>query len=362
MKSRKTYVAMLLVIVLVVLMVGLSSCAKGTDAKQDTGKQGSSQEKVYEFILTCQDPATSHTANFINDWAAKITEESGGRIKFVMYYGGSLGSISEVVDMVLNHNADICWTGSGMGANAGRFPYTDVIALPIPGVELNSIQMGNIMWHLYSTFPEIQAEWSDFYVIECSANASIPFPTAKKQINSPSDFNGLRMRATVAPMVSYIKALGCVPMGILLPDTFENLEKNVIDGCCNDWTVLLSYGLWDVLDYVLDYPIAFTNQTMIMNIDAYNSLPDDLKAIMDANSGEYASLMAAKYFEEAANRGKEQALVENITIYKPNADVKLAMDAAAEVAIQEWIEVMDGKGLDGEKIIAAFYDAIELYS
>ena len=361
MKSRK-----MIAIMLVILMVLLCSCTKGTDTNQGSAGQETvqetTQETVYEFILTCQDPATSHTAHFINDWAAKVTEDSGGRIQFVMYYGGSLGSISEVVDMVLNGNADICWTGSGMGANSGRFPYTDVIALPIPGVELDSIQMGKIMWHLYSTFPEIKAEWSDFYVIECSANASIPFPTSKKQINSPSDFNGLRMRATVAPMVSYITALGAVPMGILLPDTFENLEKNVIDGCMNDWTVLLSFGLWDVLDYVMDYPIATTNQVMIMNIDKYNSLPDDLKAVMDANSGEYASIMAATYFGEAADQGKEQALVENITIYTPTPEVKAAMDAAAEVAIQEWIEVMNSKGLDGEKVIAAFNEAIELYS
>lgn len=359
MKTRK-WLASLLAIA---MMLALVACGGGTQSggsAQSSGGSGSGDaEKVYTFKVQNHDPSSSICAQFIDDWCAEVTEASGGRIQFQTFHGGALGGAGETVDMVLNGNADIGWTSSSI--NTGRMPYTDVITMPMSGLT-DTIQAAKVMWYLYENYTEISDEWSDFYVIECSAACGVPWTTTNKQITSAKDFEGLRMRCVTPPVVYMAQALGCVPMSITIPDTYENLEKNVADGCLNDWHNIKAFSLWDVLDYAMDVQINYSNQALIMNKDSYNSLPDDLKAVIDEHSGEYAALMAGEYWESSVEQSKELGREAGVTIYEPNAEVQAALEAAAEIGIQTWVDDMNSKGYDGDGIIAAYKEALELFS
>jgi TRAP-type C4-dicarboxylate transport system substrate-binding protein len=225
----------------------------------------------------------------------------------------------------------------------------------------DTIQAANVMWYLYETEENISNEWAQFYVIECSAACGVPWTTTNKQITSASDFQGLRMRCVTPPVVNMIQELGCVPMSITISDTYENLEKNVADGCLNDWHNIKAFSLWDVLDYAMDVQVNYSNQALIMNWDSYNSLPDDLKAIIDEYSGEYAALMAGEYWESSVELSKQLGEESGVTIYEPNEEVLAAMEDAAEKGIQQWVDEMNSNGYDGDGIIAAYRNALELY-
>ena len=335
-----------------------STAAASTAAaseKSEAAAPAAADGEVYELIVQNHDPSTSICAQFIEAWGSEIEEESGGRNKFIYYPGGSLGGATETVDMVLNGQADIGWTSASI--NVGRFPCSDGIALPMLGFD-TTVQAAQAMWNMYETHDYISDEWKDFYVIEVAAACDVPFTTTKKKIETPDDFKGLRMRAVVPGVVYMLNELGCVPMSITISDTYENLEKSVADGCMNDWHNIMAFSLWDVLKYAMDCKVSFSNQALIMNKDKYNSLPDDLKAIIDAHSGEYAALMAGEYWDSSIEKSKEVAASQNVEIYEATPEVQAALDAAGEVAWSEWAADMDAAGYDGQQVVDDYLAAM----
>jgi len=253
--------------------------------------------------------------------------------------------------MVLNGMADICWTSSSI--NVGRMPCSDGIGLPMLGFN-STVEASQAMWNMYEKYDYIKDEWKDFYVIEVAAACDVPITTTKKQINTPEDFKGLRMRAVTPGVVYMLQELGCVPMSITIPDTYENLEKNVADGCMNDWHNIMAFSLWDVLKYAMDAKVSYSNQALLMNKNVYESLPDDLKAIIDEKSGEYAALMAGEYWDSSIEQSQKLADENDVTIYEPTEEIQAALDAAAAVAYEKWAADMDDDGFDGAQIVADY--------
>lgn len=346
------------VIALVVALAALFSLAAcGSSSSSTTGGNtaASDEKEVYEFIVQNHDPATSICAKYLEAWGALVTEASEGRIQFVYYHGGSLGGATESVDMVLNGQADICWTAASI--NVGRFPCSDGISLPMMGFD-TTVEAAKTMWSMYQTHDYISNEWKDFYVIQVAAACDVPF-TSNKKIESVSDFQGLRMRAVVPAVVYMLQELGCVPMSITISDTYENLEKNVADGCMNDWHNIMAFSLWDVLDYAMDAKVSYSNQALLMNWDSYNELPDDLKAIIDQYSGEFAAIMAGEYWDSSIEQSMEKANEAGVEIYTASAEVQAAMENAAEIAWGKWADDMTADGYDGDQIVADYQAEFE---
>lgn len=327
--------------------------AAETPAGEPAGEPA--DDTVYELIVQNHDPSTSICAQFLEDWGALVEEASGNRIKFIFYHGGSLGGAGETVDMVLNGQADLGWTAASI--NVGRFPCTDGITLPLLGYA-DTVEASKAMWYMYCNHDYISDEWSDFHVIYTAAACDVPIAT-NTQINTVSDFSGLRIRAGVPGVVYLLEELGAAPVSFSISDTYENLEKHVADGCMNDWHNMNSLNLWDVVDYVLDSKTYYSNNTLIMNKDSYNKLPADLQAILDEYSGEFAALMAGEYWERSVSEAKEAAQASGTVVYEPSAEVAAAIENAADVAREKWAKDLDADGYDGSQIVADYLEAKE---
>ena len=88
---------------------------------------------------------------------------------------------------------------------------------------------------------------------------------------------------------------------------------------------------------------------LAMNWDAYEALPDDLRAILDENTGkEMSRAVAAKMVErDAAGRS---VYAGNTIIELPEDEVARWIEAAQPV-YDRWIERASDKGFDGQATI-----------
>jgi TRAP-type C4-dicarboxylate transport system substrate-binding protein len=87
-----------------------------------------------------------------------------------------------------------------------------------------------------------------------------------------------------------------------------------------------------------------------MNSAKYDSLPADLKKIIDANSGADQSAWVGKVFVDDALPGKKSAEARKNTFYTlPAAELKRWEAACASVA-EEWVKDMTSKGFDGKRL------------
>jgi len=91
---------------------------------------------------------------------------------------------------------------------------------------------------------------------------------------------------------------------------------------------------------------------LIMNEDKYNSLPDDLKKVIDNNSGHVFGDWAAGLIDaQNAKMKAEIAGLEGHVITIAPDDVIEEYKSILAPIETEWLEEMKGKGLDGDAVL-----------
>lgn len=119
----------------------------------------------------------------------------------------------------------------------------------------------------------------------------------------------------------------------------------------NDWHNIDCFNLYEVVQYVMNYTVNTTSCFMLMNKAKYESLPEDLQALLDKYNN-YASDMAGWYRDCMYTITGEKMKDLGVEIYTPNDEVRAYMESEEiKVAMEQWyIEYLNGFGLDGQKI------------
>ncbi len=375
----KKLLSLLLVFVMAFSLLTLTSCNKKTapdsgdasapasDAGSDDGSSaptsdaGSDDGTVYNFVVQNHDPASSICGQYVEAWGSAVTEASNGRITFDYYHGGSLVGAGDSVNAVLDGTADMCWSAATI--YSGQFPISEFIQLPLSGI--NCARMGSdVMMDMYNEMPEFQDEYKDFKVIMLGSCTYAPVSTTEKKLETLDDIQGLRIRAPGSTCGLWCTAVGMSPMTVATPETYEQLEKGVIEGCLNDWHNISAFNLGEVLDYIMDFPTPGSPIFLLMNKDKYNALPDDLKAIIDEYSGAYASDMAGIYWDSTRAWIYDNADEIGVEIYEPSDELYAAFtDAAVRDEVHtQYIEYLNQMGLDGQAIYDKCMEIVSSYS
>ena len=304
--------------------------------------------KVYNLIVTNHDASTSVGEKYVEDLFNQISEASGGRLTFTFNAGGSLFGGGEAVEAVRNGAADICWNATSI--TVGVFPVSEFCNVPLNGI--TCARMGSkVIQDMIKEIPECADEYKDFHVIEVQCCSTAPLSTVGYKIESPDDFKGKAIRAAGTVQSNYVQMLGAAPSSMGTSEVYEAMSKGVVGGMTNDWHNIDCFNLYEVCDYVMDYPINTTSCFMLMNKDVYNSLPADLQQLLDSYS-DYASDMAGYYWDTCRFSTADKMVANGVEIYEPSDEVKAYMSSEENAtAMKQWyIEYLNEKGLDGQAI------------
>jgi TRAP-type C4-dicarboxylate transport system substrate-binding protein len=170
------------------------------------------------------------------------------------------------------------------------------------------------------------------------------------------DFKGLRVRAPTRQSTKMTEAFGATPVPMPLPQAADGLAKGVIDGAIIPWEVVPAMKFQEITKFHTEMPAGapqISNNVFIlaMNQARYDSLPPELKKIIDANSGAEPSAWVGKIFADDAAPGRKSAEVRHNNFYTlPTAEWKRWEKATAGV-VEEWVKDMNAKGLDGKRLL-----------
>src|SRR5690606_25825577 len=95
------------------------------------------------------------------------------------------------------------------------------------------------------------------------------------------------------------------------------------------------------------YTAAFV---LAMNKARYDTLPEDLRAIIDANSGREISAMFGRIQQAADAEGKAVAAARGNAILTLNPAETERWKTAAQPVIDAWFADMEAKGIDGRAL------------
>ncbi len=294
--------------VMAVSGLGLAACSNSEPAA--TADSGSDEVTTLRFshFMTAND--NINTEGF-EPWAKKIEEDSNGRIKVEIYPSATLSKPGATYDAAAKGTVDI-----GMqvqGYTAGRFPLTQIVELP--GISNTAQEQTCILYKLYND-GAISSEYEDTHLLSLMGSGQGALHTADKPIRTPADMKGMRIRQPSVVASHVIDAVGAAPVGMPASDTYTSLQRGVIDGLAFTWQPIQAFRLDELLSHHTNIPFYNSTFVVTMNKDKYNSLPDDLKKVIDDNSGIVLSERIAKIFDDsneaamAAAREKGDTMID----------------------------------------------------
>jgi TRAP-type mannitol/chloroaromatic compound transport system substrate-binding protein len=295
---------------------GLAAAASlGACARSDTdcGPGGATTGERFEWTaVTSWPPRYPGLGMAIHNVADRVEAASAGRLKFKIYAGGELVPPLEVFDAVSRGAAE-CGHGAAYyhkgKVDAAQFFTTIPFGLNV--AELNG-------WLYYGGGLDL---WRELY----EPFGLVPFPCGNtgvqmggwfnKEINTIADLEGLKMRI---PGLGgeVLRRAGGTPVTLPGSEIFTSLKTGAIDatewvGPYND----VAFGLHKAARYYY-YPgwhEPGPTLEFIVNADAWSSLPDDLKAIVDVSCQAVNLDMNAEYMHgnaEALERLMDDPNVE----------------------------------------------------
>ena len=312
--------------------------------------------KLHQFL-----PAQANVPKLILDvWAANVERDSGGRIKIDSYPSMQLGGRPpELMDQAIDGVADIIWTV--VGYTPGRFPGTEVFELPF--MMTNARAVSRAYWEMFEKHWK-DTDFQDVHILGTWVHGPGMIHT-KDPVNTPADLQGMKIRGGSRSVNSLLTKLGATPVGMPVPAVSEGLSKGVIDGTTIPWEVTAALKVQELVHNHTEFSgAALYTLTFVlaMNKDKYESLPDDLKKVIDDNSGLEFSVFAGGTQADADGPSRQLAVdIGNNIITLDAAQTQEWRDLAQPV-YDEWLADMASKGKDGQALLDEARELIAKYT
>ncbi len=296
--------------------------------------------------------------NFLAPWAEKVEKESNGRIKIELYPSMQLGGKPPALfGQVKDGFVDLIWTLPGY--TPGRFPRTEVFELPF--IAGSSEATSAAAWELFQS--DIKEDFQDVHMIAVHVHGP-GLIHSKEPINKLEDIKGKKVRGPTRLATNLLKAIGAFPVGMPVPAVPESLSKGVIDATAIPWEIVAPLRVHELVHNHTTFakPLYTSFFIFAMNKDKYESLPADLKKVIDDNSGLEASKWAGRVMGEGDAPGFNAATKAGNNIIQLNAAETARWEEAASGVRDEWISEVKKKGIDGKALYDKAVAAIAKYS
>ena len=306
-------------------------------------------------------PQAMAPVRVIGPWCDKVAAESNNRLKCQLLPAMSGGGTPpQLVDRVKDGVDDLTITLPGY--TAGRFPAMEVFELPFM---TNSAEVAAaaawdyLQKHALQEFPgtKVLATWvhDEGYI-----------HTNGRQVKTLADFKGLKMRAPTRQTNKLLAALGATPVGMPLPSIPDAVSRGTIDGFLLPWEVMPSLRLQELVKYHSEtdpsrpalYSAVFV---FAMNQAKYESLPPDLRKVIDDNSGAQLSRDIGRVWDNSQVAGRKLAQERGNVFYMiPGSELDGWVKVSAPL-YDDWVADMEKRGLPGKQMLGEARELLARY-
>lgn len=288
-------------------------------------------------------PAPTFPCVQMERWKKEVEQRTGGKVTINTFPGGTLLGAKNMYDGVVAGQADIgCLC---MAYQPGRFVVTNATALPVgfPDAKVASLTL----WDIYNKYKPDEFEKVKVLTMFTCAPANI---YAKKPVRNLDDLKGLELRAS-GGVAQVLKALGATPVGMPQSETPEALQKGVVKGAASSLETLMDFKYAETCRYVTIFNGPVYPFAVVMNLKKWNSLPEDVKKVME-DLGEEQAFWTGNYMDEHVN--------ESIKWSEKNYNIRITQLSEEEMAkwnnrlkpiTEKWIENATARGVPATAIL-----------
>ena len=268
-----------------------------------------------ELTMGNVNPAKHGTTLSAQQFADKLAELTGGKVKVVHHHSGALGGEREVAQQV----------------QLGTVDLTPVTAAPLSTLvpEMSAFQLP----YLFRDYPHVYAalDGDDFIrkyyepVLDRKGFKLLGFIAAGYRgiyghapINSIADVKGKKVRVQEDKiLVATFKAIGMIPTAIAFTEVATSLQTRVIDFAEGGVNTFYHNKFYDIIKYVAD--VRHTHQVIVLAMSKASWQKQDAptqQAILEA--ARYAEQWNRKFILDEDKGIQEQVRAKGVTITKPD--------------------------------------------
>jgi TRAP-type C4-dicarboxylate transport system substrate-binding protein len=280
-------------------------------------------------------------------------KRTNGRVKCNYFPRSTMTPGPQTFDSVMKGVCDIGFTA--LGYTPGRFPLMEVFDLPT-GVK-TSVQGTLLQNDFLKHFkPKELEQVHTLFLLAPSAFVI----HSKNPVKRLEDLKGMKIRVTGAMAVDVMKTLGAVPVVISIADSYDALSKGVVDGIIASLETLQTFKYNEVTKYTTIFPKSGLGACggIFMNKQKYESLPADVRSIIDKLAVEYSG-RRSKLWDDvdvaAMQYGKEKG--HTFLTMSPEEDHRLL--EAMQPLFDKYVREKSAKGLPAREAVLFVKDWVK---
>ena len=330
-----------------VTALALNGCSAGV-------LSGSAAEGTRTLNISLYTPETSSVSMGVREWGDAVTEATDGGVTFTYNYNGGLLAADDTLQGVGDGRADLGLIGALYYES--QLPLTSITSVPY--LTDNALAAMLALKQVY--------EQSDAMKTEYERNGVHPlfFLPARDAllgatdapIKNIDDLQGRSIRASGSFSIA-VSAAGANPVAVNFNELYESLDRGVVNSFSG---ILLdsveSSGLYEVAPFVSNPRQGLlTTYPVSINADVWDSLPQDIRTIME----DAADDALEAYFEvEAETQATACDVIEEYggQVFVWDDDSTEAWrELVGDSIIDQWRE---RAGQNAEEFEQAFLDAL----
>lgn len=319
-------------------------------------------ETITLRLHTFLPPVANPVKHFMVPWSKKVEKESKGRLKIRIFPSMQLGGRpTQLLQQVKDGVADIVWTLPGF--TPGVMPKLEVFELPFLHRNTRSTVLA-----LQDYVPmHMQKEFAPYHILLVHTHAGALF-MSKDPIRKVEDFKGMKLRSYSRTNAWILEALGAAPVQTPLPALVPMLSKGTVSGSILPYEIAPAVKMQDLTNYftTLAPPqprLSTAIFTYLMNKRKYESLPADLKKVIDNNSGRKLAPFAIKVWDTIELAGEKVMHSRKKNKFESLSPEETAkFKKKVQPVFQRFEKMLDDSGANGAKVIADAKALIEKYA
>ena len=310
--------------------------------------------KVHHFL----GPQSIQHTTMLKAWCDNIAKDSNNRLNCQIYPAMQLGGTPpQLFDQAKDGVADVVWTVAGY--SSGRFARSQVFELPF--MMTNAGATSRAAWDFAQKYA--QEEYKDVKLLAVHVHGPGVIFSKSKPVTKIEDLKGMKVRGPTATVTKMLGMMGATPVGMPVPAVPEALSKGVIDAAVIPFEVAPGLKVHELTKFSTETektsPALYTTVFVVpMNKAKYESLPADLKAVIDKNSGrEFSAYLGTTQEGNDVPSRKIFAETAGYTMTTlPHAELERWKKATSTLE-DEWIADMNKRGFQGQ---AMYDDAVKM--
>ena len=294
---------------------------------------------------------------FVTGVSERVSAETNYEIEWVKSYGGSVISLGNELQGVQDGLVDIGCTI--LVFEASRLPLqTMVYSMPFSCSD--PIIVAETIKQMHTKYPELTSIYeSDYNQKFVGMGVSDPYGFfSTKEVKSLDDVKGMKIGAAGINL-SWIEGSGAVGLQTSLNDTYQNLQTNVCQATIQPTHSCVNLKVYEVAPYYLDANFNVVPFNAItVNLDTWNSLPEEVQTIISEVGGEYLDY-ESNYINEIHEQDLKDLEAKGCSVVSLSTEEQSKWAATLPDIVNNLVKTLNDAGYAGSDIVGDYYDILE---